>query len=61
MTRETGAPILKDTPCRVGMHVFIWAGGDTLRTEPLYPAWPCDCGMYTWEEWNEELAKAKGK
>ncbi len=45
--------ILKKTACRHQMHVFTWtcAGG---RNKPPVLL-PCDCGMWTWQEWRDRL------
>ena len=48
-----GAPIVRQTNCRVGGHTFIWTrlGGPTLGPEP----WQlCTCGAYSYAEWARE-------
>ena len=45
-----GAPILRDTACRVGTHAFLWASDSFRRSEPPGNV-ICTCGKYTWEEW----------
>lgn len=46
---ERGLPILRDTGCKVGAHVFVWysAHGGEL---PHHPEQRCLCGLVTWEE-----------
>jgi hypothetical protein len=43
LDRLKGSPILLDTGCRVGSHVFTWAGNG----EHSRPRWDlrCHCGL----------------
>ena len=47
---QSAAKILRDTGCRVGTHVFVWAGGSVGRPAPSLQ---CNCKLYTWDEWSE--------
>jgi hypothetical protein len=47
--KEIGAPIMVRTNCRVGLHTWTWAGGQSSPSEPD-PFLRCDCGLYTWIE-----------
>lgn len=44
-----GSPITQATGCRVGAHVFTWAGTDA----PADPLLRCHCGMFSWGEWED--------
>lgn len=47
--REKGLPILKQTLCKTGNHVFIFAtssAGSQIPPDDLR----CNCGMYRYEE-----------
>jgi len=45
--RLANAPISRVTACRLATHVFQWTG--SLPSPHLR----CDCGAYTWREWQE--------
>ena len=44
-----GAPILKETFCRIGAHMFIFTGTSDKETVPAFIK--CNCGTYTYSEW----------
>ena len=56
---ETGMPIVKQTNCKVGQHVFIWVSSGLSRESREPMSWTrCDCGLKTWREAGYQLAKA---
>lgn len=50
MKKDIDLPIAIRTGCRIGSHAFTYTGG-----QPRF----CDCGAYSWEEYQKELAEAK--
>ena len=48
---EIGLPITKLTRCRVGVHMWMWAGSaGTSPEQPPDMLLRCDCGLYSWQE-----------
>jgi hypothetical protein len=56
-SRLEGAPVLRQTNCRVGGHTFVWSGPEER------PPWDvrCECWSYSWDDWQAERTKAEGK
>lgn len=45
---DRGLPILRQTPCAVGNHVWV-STGTNFRGEPtIRPGQPCACGRHLW-------------
>lgn len=48
--REGGLPILRQTGCRIGQHVFVWTGVTHTTTKLPPDHLPCQCGLLTYAE-----------
>ena len=57
MKKEQGLPILIESGCFIGQHIFIHTGAgycyttidsNELKYSKLFQR--CNCGLYTWEE-----------
>lgn len=44
-------PIVIQTLCRLGCHVFIHTGMGKVGPIPLHQK--CTCGTYTWSQWEQ--------
>lgn len=47
---ERGLPIMRDTGCRVGLHIFVWSGVWHSTSQRPEPHQPCLCGITTYGE-----------
>ena len=57
--RLAGAPIVRQTNCRVGAHVFTWTGLDTPKHKEVPPpGTDCECGAYSWQLWQKMQQEA---
>ena len=64
MKREQGLPILIESGCFIGRHMFLYTGGgyyytDVDSKELIHSCAQlrCKCGLYTWEEIAKEEAQ----
>ena len=58
-TKMMGAPILRDTGCRVGGHTWLTTSSGERHALPE-PHHRCQCGLYAWEEWKTANAVEEG-
>ncbi len=47
--------ILKETACSHQNHTFVWTTNGSSDEAP--PTLPCDCGLWSWNEWNERIGE----
>lgn len=48
---EAGLPIMRQTLCKVGQHVFFRGAFRSAAGSPVYETWSrCHCGLLAWED-----------
>ena len=61
--KMNNAPILRPTGCKVGMHVFTYAGATYagVPTADQFQFIRCGCGLYLYPEWESQVSSSPGK